>query len=35
MARIPIDPPTTVTVRLADWYARRSYGRQMDPLRRR
>ena len=33
MARIPLDPPTTLTGRAADWYARRTYGRSMDPVR--
>jgi AhpD family alkylhydroperoxidase len=33
MARIPLDTPTTFTGRAADWYARRTYGRNLDPVR--
>lgn len=33
MARITLDPPSTMTGRLADWYARRTYGKAMDPVR--
>jgi AhpD family alkylhydroperoxidase len=32
MARIPLDPPRTLIVRLAEWYARRTYGATLDPL---
>jgi alkylhydroperoxidase family enzyme len=32
MARISIDPPRTVVYRLAEWYARRTYGVVPDPL---
>jgi len=32
MARIPLDPPRTRFVRLAGWYARRTYGVLPDPL---
>ena len=32
MARIPLDPPRTRLFRLAEWYARRSYGVLPDPL---
>jgi AhpD family alkylhydroperoxidase len=32
MTRIPLDPPRTRTYRLAEWYARRTYGVVPDPL---
>src|SRR3712207_9067048 len=32
MARIPLDPPRTLVYRLAEWYARRTYGVVPDPL---
>ena len=32
MARIPLDPPRTPLYRLAEWYARRTYGAVPDPL---
>jgi AhpD family alkylhydroperoxidase len=32
MARIPLDPPRTPVTRLAEWYARRTYGVLPDPL---
>jgi AhpD family alkylhydroperoxidase len=32
MARIPLDPPRTRLFRLAEWYARRTYGVIPDPL---
>jgi alkylhydroperoxidase family enzyme len=32
MARISLDPPRTVLYRLAEWYARRTYGVVPDPL---
>ena len=32
MARIPLDPPRTRLYRLAEWYARRTYGVVPDPL---
>jgi AhpD family alkylhydroperoxidase len=32
MARIPLDPPRTAVTRLAEWYARRTYGVLPDPL---
>ncbi|MGY1703219.1 carboxymuconolactone decarboxylase family protein [Geodermatophilus sp. SYSU D00697] len=32
MARIPLDPPRTLVTRLAEWYARRTYGVLPDPL---
>ncbi|WP_077193290.1 carboxymuconolactone decarboxylase family protein [Streptomyces lydicus] len=31
MARIPLSPPRTVTLRLAEWYSRRAYGKVMQP----
>jgi alkylhydroperoxidase family enzyme len=31
-ARIPLDPPRTALYRLAEWYARRTYGVMPDPL---
>jgi len=31
-ARIPLDPPRTPLYRLAEWYARRTYGVLPDPL---
>ncbi|MBC6461748.1 carboxymuconolactone decarboxylase family protein [Actinomadura sp. HBU206391] len=33
MARIPLDPPRTLTYRLAAWFTRRKYGTTLDPLR--
>ena len=32
MARISLDPPRTALYRLAEWYARRTYGTVLDPL---
>ncbi len=32
MARISLDPPRTPLYRLAEWYARRTYGLMPDPL---
>ncbi|OEU96871.1 carboxymuconolactone decarboxylase [Streptomyces oceani] len=32
MARIRLDPPRTLTYRLAAWYSRRKYGEVLDPL---
>ncbi len=32
MARIPLDPPRTLLYRLAEWYARRTYGVMPEPL---
>lgn len=32
MARISLDPPRTVVLRLAEWYSRRKYGKVLDPL---
>ena len=32
MTRIPLDPPRTPLYRLAEWYARRTYGVTPDPL---
>ncbi len=32
MARIPLDASVTMTGRAADWYARRTYGRTIDPV---
>ena len=32
MARISLDPPRTPLYRLAEWYARRTYGGVPDPL---
>lgn len=31
MARIPLDPPRTLTVRLTEWYSRRRFGTVADP----
>ncbi|MGY1720580.1 carboxymuconolactone decarboxylase family protein [Blastococcus sp. SYSU DS0552] len=31
MARIPLDPPRTPLVRLAEWYSRRRFGVVLDP----
>jgi AhpD family alkylhydroperoxidase len=31
MARIPLDPPRTLTYRLTEWYSRRVYGAVLDP----
>lgn len=31
MARIPLDHPRTLTLRLARWYSIRTYGRVLDP----
>ncbi|MGP3926689.1 MULTISPECIES: carboxymuconolactone decarboxylase family protein [unclassified Streptomyces] len=33
MARISLDPPRTLLVRLTDWYSRRTYGTVLDPVR--
>lgn len=32
MARISLDPPRTLFLRLAEWYSRRKYGMVLDPL---
>ncbi|MGP4003795.1 carboxymuconolactone decarboxylase family protein [Streptomyces sp. 8N706] len=32
MARISLDPPRTLLVRLAEWYSRRTYGKVLDPV---
>ncbi|RLL66219.1 carboxymuconolactone decarboxylase family protein [Streptomyces sp. Z26] len=32
MARISLDPPRTLTVRLAAWYSRRRFGEVLDPV---
>jgi alkylhydroperoxidase family enzyme len=32
MARISLDPPRTLTVRFAEWYSRRKFGKVLDPL---
>jgi AhpD family alkylhydroperoxidase len=32
MPRIPLDPPRTPLYRVAEWYARRTYGVRPDPL---
>ncbi|MDT0275027.1 carboxymuconolactone decarboxylase family protein [Blastococcus goldschmidtiae] len=31
MARIPLDPPRSLVVRLTEWYSRRTYGAVLDP----
>ncbi|AJT64897.1 hypothetical protein T261_3227 [Streptomyces lydicus] len=31
MARISLTPPRTLTLRLAEWYSRRAYGKVMEP----
>ncbi|MCA0146134.1 carboxymuconolactone decarboxylase family protein [Blastococcus sp. LR1] len=31
MARIPLDPPRSLTIRLTEWYSRRTYGAVLDP----
>ena len=31
MARIPLDPPRTLTYRLTEWYSRRRFGAVADP----
>jgi AhpD family alkylhydroperoxidase len=31
MARIPLDPPRTLTTRLVEWYSRRAFGVVADP----
>ncbi|RFU87817.1 carboxymuconolactone decarboxylase family protein [Streptomyces triticagri] len=33
MARISLTPPRTLRYRLLEWYAKRSYGKAMDPLK--
>lgn len=33
MARISLDPPRSLVLRMAEWYSRRKYGQVMDPLR--
>lgn len=33
MARISLDPPRGIFLRIAEWYSRRKYGKVMDPLR--
>jgi AhpD family alkylhydroperoxidase len=32
MARIALDKPSTLTGRAANWYARRQYGKEVDPI---
>lgn len=32
MARISLTPPRTLTVRIAEWYSRRKYGKVLDPV---
>ncbi|UGY90696.1 carboxymuconolactone decarboxylase family protein [Streptomyces gobiensis] len=32
MARISLDPPRSLVVRLTQWYSRRRYGKALDPL---
>ena len=32
MARIPLDPPRTLTYRLTEWYSRRRFGAVADPV---
>ncbi len=32
MARISLNPPRTLTVRIAEWYSRRKYGKVLDPV---
>ncbi|WP_432093531.1 carboxymuconolactone decarboxylase family protein [Streptomyces sp. bgisy100] len=32
MARIPLDPPRGILVRIAQWYSRRTYGKVLDPV---
>ncbi|GAA3037506.1 alkylhydroperoxidase family enzyme [Streptomyces olivoverticillatus] len=32
MARISLDPPRTLLVRLVRWYSKRTYGKVLDPL---
>src|SRR5215213_2800037 len=31
MARVPLDPPRTLTYRLVEWYSRRAFGMVADP----
>ncbi|WP_040338495.1 carboxymuconolactone decarboxylase family protein [Candidatus Blastococcus massiliensis] len=31
MARIPLDPPRSLFIRLTEWYSRRTYGAVLDP----
>ena len=33
MARVPMDPPRTMLVRIGEWYSRRKYGEVLDPLK--
>ncbi|OEU88449.1 carboxymuconolactone decarboxylase [Streptomyces abyssalis] len=33
MARISLDPPRGISLRIAEWYSRRKYGKAMDPVR--
>jgi alkylhydroperoxidase family enzyme len=33
MARISLNPPRTLTVRIAEWYSRRRFGKVLDPVR--
>jgi AhpD family alkylhydroperoxidase len=33
MARISLDPPRSVTVRIGEWYSRRRYGEVLEPAR--
>ena len=32
MARIPLDPPRTLSYRLASWFSRRRYQAMLDPV---
>ena len=32
MARIPLDPPRTLSYRLASWFSRRRYQDMLDPV---
>jgi AhpD family alkylhydroperoxidase len=31
VTRIPLDPPRSLTIRLIEWYSRRTYGAVLDP----
>jgi len=33
MARISLNPPRSLTLRLAEWYSKRKYGKVLDPIR--
>jgi hypothetical protein len=33
MARISLDPPRTLSYRIAEWFFRRKYGEVLDPIR--